>query len=114
VDKQVGLASRLAGDAVDIATLMTAMRPDNHKRENVGVALAMVAGITLLDIIAFGATTARHTRNQGQARSYGDRSGFPNGVEAARGSARKQLGDLRPVPENGDGGTSTQSSAARH
>ncbi|RWX79176.1 hypothetical protein EPK99_11460 [Neorhizobium lilium] len=110
VDKQVGLASRVAGDALDIATLMTAMRPDNRKRENVGVALAIVAGITLLDIIALGATTVRHTRGRGQARSYGDRTGFPKGVEASRGLGRKQLADLRPA-DAATGNSSTQPAA---
>jgi hypothetical protein len=99
VDKQAGLMSRIAGDALDIATLATAMRPDNPKRENAALALAMVAGITLLDIVATGANTIRHTRHQGQRRSYGDRSGFPKGVEASRGAARKQLADLRSTPK---------------
>lgn len=97
VDKQAGLASRIAGDALDIATLATAMRPDNHKRENAAVALAMVLGVTLLDIVATGANTARHTSRRGQRRNYGDRSGFPHGVAAARRAARKQLEDLRPT-----------------
>jgi hypothetical protein len=100
VDKQAGLASRIAGDALDIATLATAMRPDNPKRENAALAFAMVAGITLLDIIATGASTVRHTRHRGQRRSYGDRSGFPKGVEAARGAARRQLADLRSTPKD--------------
>lgn len=97
VDKQAGLATRIAGDAVDIATLATAMRPDNHKRDNVALALLMVGGVALLDIIATGANTARHTRRRSPARNYGDRSGFPSGVEAARGAARKRVADLRPT-----------------
>jgi hypothetical protein len=97
VDKQAGLASRIAGDALDIATLASALRPDNRKRENVALALAMVAGITILDLVATTTSTARHTSRQGHRRSYGDRSGFPRGVEASRGAARKQLADLRPT-----------------
>jgi len=100
VDKQAGLTSRIAGDALDIATLATAMRPDNHKRDNAALALLMVAGVTFLDIVATGANTARHTRHSGQRRSYGDRSGFPKGLEAARGAARKKLEDLRVTPGN--------------
>ena len=50
-DKHLGLWSRVAGDGLDIATLMTAMRHDNPKRDNVGIALAAVLGVTLLDII---------------------------------------------------------------
>jgi hypothetical protein len=94
VDKQVGLASRVAGDALDITTLATAMRRDNPKRENVGIALAIVAGVTVLDIIAAGGTTMRHSPRKGATRSYGDRTGFPNGVEASRGLARNSLPDL--------------------
>lgn len=86
VDKQAGLASRIAGDALDIATLAIAMGPDNHKRDNAALAFLMVSGVTFLDIIAIGATTARHAIRRGQARDYGDRSGFPNGIEAARGA----------------------------
>jgi hypothetical protein len=94
-EKQTGLWSRVAGDGIDIATLMTAMRPDNPKRDNVGIALAMVVGVTLLDIAAAQAFSARHSRGRGRQRSYRDRTGFPQGVQAARGAAR----DF-PVPEN--------------
>jgi len=107
VDKQAGLNSRIAGDALDIATLATAMRPDNHKRDNAALALLMVAGVTFLDIVATGANTIRHTRHIGQRRSYGDRSGFPKGVEASRGAARKKLEDLRAT-------SSTESPTAKN
>ncbi|RFB88687.1 hypothetical protein B5K11_24765 [Rhizobium leguminosarum bv. trifolii] len=100
VDKQTGLASRIVGDALDIATLATAMRPDNPKRDNAALALLMVAGVTFLDIVASGANTIRHTRHIGRRRSYDDRSGFPKGVEASRGSAREKLEDLRPTSGN--------------
>jgi len=95
IDKQAGLASRIAGDALDIATVATAMRPDNPKRGNAALALLMVAGVTFLDLVAAGANTIRHTRHMGERRSYDDRSGFPKGVEASRGAARTQFEDLR-------------------
>lgn len=100
VDKQAGLNSRIAGDALDIATLATATRPDNPKRDNAALALLMVAGVTFLDIVAAGANTIRHTRYIGQRRNYGDRSGFPTGLEAARGAARIKLEDLHASPVN--------------
>lgn len=111
VDKRAGLSSRIAGDALDIATLAIAMRPDNPKRQNAALALAMVAGITLLDITATGASTVRHTRRRGQARSYSDRSGFPRGVEASRGAARKKLEDMRSAPNNESGTVENPASA---
>lgn len=101
VDKQAGLASRIGGDALDIATLATAMRPGNHKRGNAAFAFVMVAGVTFLDIIATSASTVRHTNRRGQRRDYGDRSGFPKGVDASRGAGRRQLDDLQPPRKEG-------------
>ena len=42
--------ARVAGDAVDIATLALALGPQNTKRGNAAAALAAVVGITALDI----------------------------------------------------------------
>jgi hypothetical protein len=111
-DRQAGLESRIVGDALDIATLVTAMRPDNRKRGNAALALLMVAGVTFLDVIAKGAIAARHGRRNGKARDYGDRSGFPHGVEVARNAGRKQRsgnpanpgGAGSPAKPGGDGG----------
>jgi hypothetical protein len=88
-EKNVGLWSRVGGDAVDIATLMPAMREDNPKKQNVALALAAVAGITLLDIAGAQATTNRHKRSGGDRQRYLDRSGFPKGLQAARGAAKE-------------------------
>ena len=98
VDKKLGLWSRVAGDGLDIATVMTALRPD--KRDNVVIALALLLGITAVDLIDAQASTARHSRSVGRKRSYRDRSGFPRGVQASRGAARdfKTPPDLRHAP----------------
>jgi hypothetical protein len=100
VDKNVGLWSRVAGDGLDIATLMTGLREDNPKRGNVALALAAVLGVTLLDVIGAQATAMRHSQNRGERRTYRDRSGFPSGVEAARGAAREfgTPSDMRAGP----------------
>jgi hypothetical protein len=99
-DKQVGLWSRVAGDGLDIATLMAGLRDDNPKRDNVVIALAMVLGVTVLDLIGAQSTTVRHSRNRGERRLYRDRTGFPRGVQAARGAARdfKIPPDMRAAP----------------
>lgn len=91
VDKEVGLASRIAGDGIDIVTLGSALHSDNPKRDNVAIALVMVAGVTLLDLLAVGATTGRHRRHRGDIRDFGDRSGFPKGLPASRGLAREKV-----------------------
>lgn len=90
VDKEVGLASRIAGDGIDIVTLGAALHSDNPKRDNVAIALVMVAGVTLLDMLAVGSTTGRHTRHRGDIRDFGERSGFPKGISASRGLAREK------------------------
>src|SRR4051812_38252459 len=77
VDKNVGLWSRVAGDGLDIATLMTGLREDNPKKGNVAMALLAVLGVTLLDVIGAQATTMRHSPDRGEKRSYHDRTGFP-------------------------------------
>jgi hypothetical protein len=99
-DKQVGLWSRVAGDGLDIATLMGGLRDENPKRDNVAIALAMVLVVTLLDVIGAQSTTVRHSRKVGERRLYRDRSGFPRGVQAARGAARdfKTPADMRAAP----------------
>ena len=43
--------ARVAGDAMDLATLALALRPPNNRRDNVEIAMAAVAGITALDVI---------------------------------------------------------------
>jgi len=87
VEKQAGLWSRVAGDGLDIVTVAGAYRRSNPQRGNVGLALTMLIGVALLDIVAAQAVTARHARPKGQPRNYRDRSGFPKGIEQARGAA---------------------------
>jgi hypothetical protein len=101
IDKQAGLWSRVAGDGLDIATLVPALRTDNPKRGNVGLAIAMVLGVTVLDLLGAQGVTSRHSRGRGRRRDYRDRSGFPRGVQAARGLARKDFetpADMRAAP----------------
>ncbi len=52
------MAARVAGDALDLATLLTRIGPDNPRRGTVAALVAAVAGITVLDVIA-GSRLAR-------------------------------------------------------
>ena len=99
-DKGLGLQSRVAGDALDIATLLAGLRADNPKRDNVAIALAMVLGVTLLDIAGAQAVHAGQRRSDRPQRTYRDRSGYPRGLENARGAARdfRTPRDMRAVP----------------
>jgi hypothetical protein len=93
IDKSVGLASRIAGDVLDICTLATALHRDNPKRNNAAFALALVLGITALDVTALAGVQSAHRRERGKgsARDYSDRSGLPRGLQASRGLARKDF-----------------------
>lgn len=91
IDKSVGLAARIAGDVLDLATLSAALRPDNPKRGNAVLATALVAGITLLDLTAYAGTKTVHRRRASKDRDYSDRSGLPRGPQASRGLARKDF-----------------------
>jgi hypothetical protein len=99
VDKHAGLWSRVAGDGLDVLTLLGALRSNNPKRGNVGIALAMVLGVTALDLLAAQATGMRHQRRGPARRLYGERTGFPKGIEAVRAGAQAQAAASRPLRE---------------
>jgi len=82
---------RPAGDALDLVTLASFTGRGNPRRANVSTAIYMVLGITILDLFASQATASRHRRGRDNDRhAYRDRSGFPQGLQAARGAARVQ------------------------
>jgi len=99
IDKRAGLWSRVAGDGLDMATLLTALRGRNRQRSNVETALLMVLGIGVLDLIAVRtlASPAPRRKCRDGARLYSDRSGFANGPEAARGIARRSAAPGAPA-----------------
>ena len=81
-ERRTGIASRIFGDGLDLVALATAFGPHNRRRENVGLALAFVAGVTLLDLATSKALADKHGRRGTDGRgekpkSYADRSGFP-------------------------------------
>lgn len=83
------LWSRVGGDVLDIGTLAVAARrnADGSRDRRVWFAIGAVAGIALLDALVASklAAETREGKNLGEAKDYSDRSGFPDGVAAARG-----------------------------
>ena len=77
---------RVGGDALDISSLMPGLSEDNPQQHNVGLALAAVAGVTVLDIICAQALSANAAQPQ-RIYDYSDRSGLPGGPNAMRGAA---------------------------
>ena len=47
---KAGVWARVAGDALDLAALGSGLTPDNPKKGNLAAAIAVVAGVTWLDI----------------------------------------------------------------
>jgi hypothetical protein len=82
---------RVAGDALDLATLSKGLTDPKAERENVMLAMAAVAGATALDIYCANALTGETSRRYAQSRrrwNYSDRSGLPRPPQAMRGAAR--------------------------
>jgi hypothetical protein len=78
---------RVAGDALDIATLATGFEGDNPKKDNVAIALAAVAGVTALDVYCGQVLSSESTEPLPPLRDYSDRAGFPRPAQAMRGAA---------------------------
>ena len=78
---------RVAGDAVDAATLAPALHPDNPRLGNVAAALAFAGSATALDIYCAQALSRSSPAPLAPLADYSDRSGFPRPPEAMRGAA---------------------------
>jgi hypothetical protein len=88
VEKKTGLWTRVAGDVVDIATLMPGLNRWNPKRGNVKLAMAAVIGVTIADLYAAKTLSTRQRRTR-RSQSYKDRTGFPHGLANARNASRR-------------------------
>ena len=84
--------SRVAGDIVDLATLAAGLKgADEEQRRNNVIALAAVAGITVVDLLTALSLTSEQSERKGETgRDYSDRSGFPRGASASRGAAAEK------------------------
>jgi hypothetical protein len=92
-DKTPWLWGRVAGDALDLATLAAGLAGRSpRKRGNAGLAMLAVAGVTALDVLCALATAredaARARANTARRFDYGGRRGFPRPSAEMRGAAR--------------------------
>ncbi len=67
-DNFFGPASRVAGDAMDIAVLADACGPSSPRRVSAEVALGLVLGVTVLDILCTSALAREGRRRRQTAR----------------------------------------------
>ena len=82
------LWGRVAGDALDLATLATALNEQNRRKGNVAIALAAVAGVTALDCISAQALGGVANGKGQLVHDYSDRRGMPRPPDEMRGAAR--------------------------
>ena len=79
--------SRVAGDAMDLATIVATSRGDGKGRNrNAWIAIGVVAAIAVADAIVAAQLTAERREGKGEKRDYSDRIGFPGGADGARGA----------------------------
>lgn len=79
---------RVAGDALDLATLAPTLDESNSQRQAAAIAVGAVTAVLLVDLLC--TRELRRERDRPPPRDYSDRSGFPQGVERARGIAARQ------------------------
>jgi hypothetical protein len=82
------LWGRVAGDALDLGTLATALGKTNRRRTKVVTAVLAVAGITALDVLCAQAAGTTEARAPVSTRDYSAKRGMPRPPEAMRGAAR--------------------------
>jgi hypothetical protein len=79
---------RLAGDAIDLVTLGTAVQDAGHEdRESLSLTAVAVLGVAALDAACVYGLTADKRLGGGRSADYSDRRGFPRNPAAMRGAA---------------------------
>ena len=118
VDPRMGLWARVGGDLLDLGTLALLPRRGSARvRRNLGIAMAAVAGVALLDALCASALQQRHARGRAPLRDYSQRSGFRRPPEAMRGIAREAANPVEyrhalPRPGVDEGGTHRPATSA--
>jgi hypothetical protein len=79
---------RVAGDMADIATVATGIRQNGEKKNNAVLTLAALAAVTAVDVLCASNLKSEKGNRKTAVADYGNRSGFPQGLAAARGAGR--------------------------
>jgi hypothetical protein len=87
-DPEPWIWGRVAGDMADIATVATGLRQDNPRKDNTVLALAVLTAVTAVDVACASALGTQKGNRKTAIADYSDRSGFPHGLQAARGAAQ--------------------------
>jgi hypothetical protein len=120
------LWARMGGDLADAAILaVAARRSDGGRGKGPWIAMAAVGGLAVVSALVAGRLAAETAegKNAGPRKDYSARSGFPQGVDAARGAGIVQealagkaggaaAGDSSPAGEAPTGRSSTDLAGA--
>lgn len=99
--------ARAGGDLVHLGTLAAGLREgEGEQKRNAAIGLAAIAGFLLVDALVAGKLSRERARSGERSRDYSGRSGFPKGLNVARGLAAEDFEtprDLRaPLPVPGE------------
>lgn len=87
--KPLWLWGRVAGDALDLATLAAGMtQAGPHRRQRAALAMGALVGVTALDALCAWKLGEQAQRRREAVRDYSGRRGFPAPAAAMRGRAR--------------------------
>ena len=87
-DPRPWIWGRVAGDALDLATLSTATPNGSPRQGSALLAFVAVAGVTAVDVLCGHWLTEFQARRAQPVPDYHGRSGFPHPIEQMRGKAR--------------------------
>jgi hypothetical protein len=83
--------ARAGGDAMDLAALSAVTVTGSKGQGRALFGFALVAGVTVVDVICAQWLTGFHARRSVPVPDYSGRSGFPRPVQDMRGKAREQV-----------------------
>jgi hypothetical protein len=92
-DPKPWVTARVAGDALDIATLATCRNATAGSNAKAAAAMGAVAGVTALD--AYTALSLRRSRARARTFDYSGRSGFRAPAASMRGAAAGKVKERR-------------------
>jgi hypothetical protein len=99
-DPEPWIWTRVAGDLADIATVAAGAQWDAESKGRSTFALATLAAVTLIDLACASGLQSEKGNRHTARQDYRTRSGFPRGLQAARGAARDfQVPDDMKAPE---------------
>jgi hypothetical protein len=84
--------ARVAGDALDIASLLVSLGPSNPRRGSATTAFLSVVGVTVIDILTARSLEQQIEYRRQPRRDYSDRSGFKSSPDQMRGAATRTNG----------------------